>query len=211
MAKFCGNCGAELDDNARVCGQCGTPVEEVASNYNNVIIVDPEKQKKNQKTLKLIIVAVAVVVVVIIALNIVLNLTGYKGLIRKAMKAYENYDIDTLVSLSSDIYYYGYDGYAEYYFKYNVGDDLDAYESRVGHNYKLSYKIDGIYALSDRKQDTLIDEISFIYSDFNTGTIKKVMVADLTITAKAGSKSMQNSIQITMSKEEDGWKILYID
>lgn len=26
MAKFCGNCGAQLDDDDKVCGQCGTPV-----------------------------------------------------------------------------------------------------------------------------------------------------------------------------------------
>ena len=28
--KFCGKCGAQMDDSARVCGQCGTPFMEVA-------------------------------------------------------------------------------------------------------------------------------------------------------------------------------------
>lgn len=25
MAKFCGNCGAQMDDGAKICGMCGTP------------------------------------------------------------------------------------------------------------------------------------------------------------------------------------------
>lgn len=29
--KFCGNCGAQMDDAARVCGQCGTPFMEAAT------------------------------------------------------------------------------------------------------------------------------------------------------------------------------------
>lgn len=27
MSKFCGNCGAKLEDDARVCGNCGTPLD----------------------------------------------------------------------------------------------------------------------------------------------------------------------------------------
>ena len=27
MTRFCGNCGAPLDDDALVCGQCGTPID----------------------------------------------------------------------------------------------------------------------------------------------------------------------------------------
>ena len=30
MAKFCANCGAQLEDDARFCGECGTPVEDGA-------------------------------------------------------------------------------------------------------------------------------------------------------------------------------------
>ena len=30
MAKFCAQCGAQMDDNALFCGECGTPVEGAA-------------------------------------------------------------------------------------------------------------------------------------------------------------------------------------
>ena len=59
MAKFCGNCGAQLDDNAKVCGQCGTPVGTLSA-IPSVKIVDPEKQKKTKKTLKLICGLIAI-------------------------------------------------------------------------------------------------------------------------------------------------------
>ena len=36
MAKFCGNCGTQLEDNAKICGKCGTPLDGVCkSQYKN--------------------------------------------------------------------------------------------------------------------------------------------------------------------------------
>ena len=49
MAKFCGNCGAQLDDGDKVCGQCGTPVNGNAGTVPGLKVVDPEKKKKMAK------------------------------------------------------------------------------------------------------------------------------------------------------------------
>ncbi len=35
MAKFCGNCGATMDDNASVCGMCGTPFADNEQYYDD--------------------------------------------------------------------------------------------------------------------------------------------------------------------------------
>lgn len=211
MSKFCGNCGAELDDNARVCGQCGTPLEATPSKIPGVKIVAPEKQKKAKKTIKLIISLIAIVVVAAIAINIASNFTGYKGLLRKVMNAYEDYDIDTLVSLSSDMYYYGEEDWVEYYFEYSVGNNLDYFESYVGHNYKLSYDVQEVYTLSERKLDTLLDTIESSNPDFDISTISQVKVADIKVTAKEGKSSVSMSVQVTITKENGTWKLLYID
>ena len=45
MAKFCGNCGAQLDDGDKVCGQCGTPVNGNTGTVPSLKVVDPEKKK----------------------------------------------------------------------------------------------------------------------------------------------------------------------
>ena len=151
MAKFCGNCGTQLEDNAKICGKCGTPLDGMSANIPGLKVTDPEKQKKMKKTVKLVVGMVALVIVAVIAFNVVSQYTGYNRLLRKVMTAYENYDIDTLISLSSDMYYYGEEDWVEYYFEYSVGDDLDYFESYVGHNYKLSYDVQEVYTLSGRK------------------------------------------------------------
>lgn len=215
MAKFCGNCGAKLDDNARVCGQCGTPINGSLngslSKAPDLKIVNPEKKKKNRKRIKLIISLILIAAVAAVAWNVVSNFTGSKGLLRKVMAAYQEYDIDTLASLASEMYYYDNDEYLEQYLENCVGDDLDYFESSVGHSYKLSYEINEIYTLSDRKFDMLTEDIKDRYSDFDVSLIEKAAVADLTLTVKQGSKSINQDLTVTMTKEENSWKLLYIE
>ena len=210
MAKFCGNCGTELEDNAKICGNCGTPLEGVSDNIQRLKITDPKKQEKMKKMVKLVGGLAVLVIVAVIVLNVISQYTGYNGLLRKVMIAYEDYDIDTLISLSSDMYYYGDEDWVEYYFEYNVGEDLDYFESAVGHSYKLSYKVNETYSMSERKVNELFEEIDNTYTDFDISVIKKIVVADLTLTAKQGNKSVDRDIDIIMTKEEGSWRLLYI-
>ena len=46
MAKFCGNCGTQLEDNAKICGKCGTPLDGASANIPGLKVTDPEKQNK---------------------------------------------------------------------------------------------------------------------------------------------------------------------
>lgn len=211
MAKFCGNCGTQLEDNAKVCGNCGTPLDGAYTNIPGLKVTDPEKQKKMKKTVKRVVGLVLFVAVAIIGFNVVSQFTGYNGLLRKVMTAYEKYDIDTLVSLSSDMYYYGEEDWVDYYFDYSVGNDLDSFEASVGHSYKLTYEINETYVMSDRKVDEMLSEIEYSYPDFDVSIIEKVVVADLTVTAKQGSKSVNQDMNIVMTKENGTWRLLYIE
>lgn len=212
MAKFCGSCGAQLDDDAKVCGHCGTPVEEGQTKIPGFKVVDPEKKKKLLKKVKMILVLAVVVVIAIVGLNIVKSYTGSNGLIRKVMSAYENYDIDALVALSSDMYYYSdYDDYVDEYFEYSVGNNIDNFESSVGHSYKMSYEIEEVYDLSQRKQDEILENIEYSFPDFDVDTIDTIVVADVKVTAKQGTKSVSTNVKITMAKEGNSWKLLYLD
>lgn len=210
MAKFCGNCGAQMDDDAKVCGQCGTPVE---GNINTslVKIVDPEKVRRNKRIFKFIIVVIFIVAVAVTAINVISKFTGYNNLIRKTMSAYEQYDIDTLVSLSSDIYYYGEEDYAESYFENSVGPVLDYLEASVGHSCQMSYKVNETYTMSERKEKETLENIEYMYPDFDVNIIKKIVVANITITAKQENKSAKQDLDITMSKEGGTWKLLYLE
>lgn len=211
MAKYCGNCGTQLEDSAKVCGQCGTPLDGASLPRPKVKVIDPEKQKKAKRAVKLIASLVVLVAVVSVATNVISRYTGYNGLIRKVMVAYEDYDIDTLISLSSDMYYYGVEDWVEHYFEYTVGNSLDYFESAVGHKYKLSYEVIEIYEVSERKLSETLDTIKNTYSGFDVSMIKDIVVAEVTIVAKQGSTSVSRNINITMSKENGSWKVLYID
>lgn len=211
MAKFCGNCGARLEDDAKICGKCGTSVEGVTTSIPGLKVTDPEKQKKVKKTFKLVAGLMVLLIVAGIAFNVVSQYTGYNGLLRKVMAAYEKYDIDTLISLSSNMYYYGDEDSVEYYFESKVGENLDSFEASVGHNYKLSYKVNETYAMSERKENDLLDDIENAYMDFDISKIKKVVVADLTLTAKQGNKSTNRDMSIVMTKENGSWRLLYIE
>lgn len=210
MARFCGNCGAQLSDGAKVCGQCGTPVEDDAKSLT-VKIIDPEKKKKNKRVLKLVIAVVAVIAIAAIAITVIFNFTGYNGLLRKVMNAYKEYDIDTLVSLSSDLYYYAEEDYVEDYFKNSVGMTLDSFEASVGHNYKFLYKANEVYTLSDRKMSEMLDNIENSYPDFDVTSIEKVVVANLTITAQQDSATSSLDVDVILSKENGEWKVLYLE
>ena len=212
MAKFCGNCGSQLDDDARVCGQCGTPIDGNEGKIPGLKVVDPEKQKKQKKKVKRTIVLLTVVFIAIVGIKVILSFTGINGLVRKVMVAYENYDIDRLVTLSSDMYYYSDDeNYVDDYFGYAVGNNIDYYESAVGHNYKMSYEVEEIYDLSQRRQDEIINNIESIYPDFDVDIISKMAVANVKITVKQEGEMVSQNVMITMSKEEGTWRLLYLE
>lgn len=210
MARFCGNCGAQIDENAKVCGQCGTPVED-STKTPPVKIIDPEKKKKNKKIFKIVIALALVVAASIAVINVASHFTGYNGLLRKVMAAYEEYDIDTLASLSSDIYYYGEDDYVESYFENSIGSVLDSFESSVGHSYQFFYEVNETYIMSERKAKEALDGIEYAYPDFDVSIIEKMVVSDITVIAKQGNESIEKELNITMSKENGTWKLLYIE
>lgn len=204
MARFCGNCGVQIDEKAKVCGQCGTSIDGKMKSFPANKAVPKKKFLKIVAVLFLLIVVTAVV-------NIVSQFTGYRGLIRKAMAAYENYDIDTLVSLSSDVYYYGNEDYVENYFENRVGDALDSFETSVGHNYKFSYEINEIYQLSNRRASEILNDIEDVYPDFDISIIKDIYAADITVSVSKDERLSSNKIQIIMTEENEVRKILYID
>ena len=210
MAKFCGNCGAKMEDDDKVCGQCGAPVDR-ETKTSLVKIINKERKKKNKKIIILIIALILVVVVVAAAINVAIKFTGANGLLRKVMSAYEEYDIDTLVSLSSEIYYYGEDDYVETYFKNIVGATLNLFESSIGHDCQISYEINEIYAMSERNKEETLEEIKNTYPDFDVSIINEIVVSNITVIAKKDGASVEEKLKIIMSKEEGAWKLLYID
>ena len=215
MSKFCGNCGAQLDDAAKICGQCGTPLNDGTESMQNIPginYVDPEKKAKTKKRVKLFAGLAVSVVVLIIAINIISGFIGYKGATRKIMNAYKDYNVDTLVDMTSptimEIYdsFYSTD-YIETYYQNYLSGELDYYEDHAGHNYKISYEITDTYELSERKIDSLFDSISNYLDGFDNDEISKMMVVEVKVTAKDGKNSASKTINICLTKEDGKWNL----
>lgn len=211
MGNFCGNCGAPLDENANVCGRCGMPVNGDSYKGKKVKAIKPHKQKKMGIKIKLLIAFLVIAVVAVAALKVVSEFRGSKGLVRIVMKAYEEYDINTLVSLSSNMYTYAPENYIEQYLGNSIGNVLDSFESKVGHKYKFSYEVTEHYDMSERKKAQILSQIELIYPDFNINSVKEMAAADIIVTAKQNGKTADQKITITMTKEGDSWRWLYLE
>ncbi len=215
MAKFCGSCGAQMDDNDKVCGNCGTPVPGAAK------INVPSKEEvasvagsdKVKKILPVAIVAVVAVVVIIVAVKILSGITGYNGAVNKMAKALKDNDNEALYNLSSCISdeinesWYGEDFYDQY--DRQISSVLDKYEDKVGNIKKISVKINDATEVSDRKFNSYREDLQNAYN-MDTSAIKKMVKLDITITVKGSKKSaVYNVDNLVAVKESGGWKLLY--
>ncbi len=215
MAKFCGNCGTALEENAKVCGNCGTAVEiieeKAVQKIPGIDYADPEKKAKTKKKIKTLLSLAAVIVVLCIAFNIALGFVGYRGAVRKIMNAFEDYDVDTFVSMASDMYFsYGDEDYAHSRFETQITNLLDYYEDSVGYDFKLKYDIESAHKLSKHRFENLIESMSG-RELFDPNIIKKAMIVVVEVDAEGSMGEMESRIEMTLTKEDGSWKILYFN
>lgn len=217
MSKFCGNCGAQLDDTAKVCGYCGNALSIEPENTKTTTIpgirteADKEKSAKMTKNIKTIVVAVALVIVLSLGINVVSSFTGYKGVVRKVVNAFEDYDMNTLCSYASSLCYYGND--IEYYediFEDRVSAKLDYYENMLGHNLKMNFEIVDSYKLDDRKVDNLLEELEDMGA--YAGKIDTIRRVEIELEIK-GSRNTSTFLidDLLLIKENGKWKVLYLN
>ena len=207
MAKFCGYCGALMDDNAHVCGNCGKPFDGTETEDSNV---------NNSKSRALLIIGLLLAVLavaVIVGVSISSAGSGRQKLIRKVMKAYEKEDIDALVDMSSGIYDRdSADGLtADSYFRSIVEGRISFYESSVGHSFKLMYQVEEIYDMSERRRDEYVSSIMGTHPGIVADMITDMSAAEMKVTAKQGNRTVDDHIRIVMTKEGKDWKLLYLE
>lgn len=224
MAKFCGNCGTQMPDDARVCGNCGTPFAGAAPSYTRpaaqatAVGADdnsPAKREKNKKLGMLICAGVAVVVLLSILIGVIAGNSGYKGTVKKFVNAIEEYDITSLEEMTSSTYTVLYDFLDS---DADVGalweDELEdvtaEFDKYLGTEYKLNYEIVSAYDASTYRMDQLL-EIYYDMDGFNPSTIEEMKIVNLTITAKGKKIERVKRVELVLSKEDGKWKIFECD
>ena len=178
MAKFCGNCGAEMADDARICGSCGTLMEEVD--------VAPAPATKKKLTPVVAVAVVAAVAVLIACLLPAFGVVGYK----KALKDYYNFTCKGKISEKSlialapkdvwdamedswdeDDMDFDMDEFAENYEE--VFDDMKDYlDEEYGDNWRITYKVDSKKKIKDSKLKKIARALNDDY-DIKKSSVKK--------------------------------------
>lgn len=213
MARFCANCGGPLGVADRVCGNCGTPAQDVPAGDQSVkvqnVLGKTENNKKFMKLAVIPIIAVVVIIIAIIASKVIGNVTGYKGTIRKMIKAMQDYDMVELESLASSVSDEVYGNNEFYSYEDMVSNVLDGYEDKVGTISKISYEITDASEFSDvslkRAKSNLVDNYNI-----DVGNIKEIMSIELMLTVKGSEKSASYNVDdLYLIKEGGKWKLYY--
>lgn len=242
MAKFCGNCGSRWEDAARVCGNCGTPLVMHAARpiptrpvpappperygygvgagvppHTGTAVrertpMDPAQAKKMKKIALWSGIGTAILIVLIVVIALIASSGGHSGVLDDVMEAYEVNDIERLIDMSSDAYYYGSSDGVDRYFENAVSDRVNAYQYRAGYGYRFSYDVVRETRLTREEELwSFRQQLNAYYPDFDASVIEEVMLSDIVITIRQGAESFEDNIRVTLTKEPEGWKVLYID
>ena len=67
------------------------------------------------------------------------------------------------------------------------------------------------HRMSERNTAETLEGIKNTYPDFDVNVIDEIVVSNITVTAKKDGASVDEKLNIIMSKEGGTWKLLYID
>lgn len=211
MAKFCGNCGAEVEDDARVCGNCGVPLGGASSPKVDFKVPDKVKNADFKKIAVIVAVILAVIIIGSIAFNIVRNNTGYRAMLNRSFKAIQKADTEGLMKELSVFIEdsYGDDDLLEDDLDISINSYLDRLEDEVGAEPKISFEIKKASKLSDRKLKQLKDNLEDNDKDYDGDELQKAMHVDLKLKIKGPDDTSTDSINnMLIVKENGAWKVL---
>ena len=205
MAKFCGNCGTQLDDDARVCGCCGTPVDGEKVKTKTI---NPGTKKKIKTIGILSLMGIVVLIAGIITFNTISYMNGYEKPIKEFVSAMSDFDIDKLLTVSSEI---GMTDDSMYDIDEElssvISSVLDNYEFSVGYDVKLDCEVTESYILPERKYLELTNYIEEMYY-YDTSYINDIAYAKVDIIAKGvdGEKTFSDQ-NVYVIKEDGKWGV----
>ena len=239
MSKFCGNCGAMMEDDVSVCGICGTPFNDEAQSYDNsgynensnsivnsgeTAVVQAPLTPNQAKIKKVIIfgaIGIGVIIVLVIVVNIVSSIFAnqYKKALDKYFEGINERNFDTYLSGMCQM---ERDAIEENSKDIEAVDDNfgelidkgfdaaeDKYDGKLGKDIKLTYEVKDVDDLSERKTEKLLE-----YADeklkMDTENATAVKVVNVKIKLK-GSKEEKKigSGKIYVVKDNGEWGVYY--
>lgn len=214
MSKFCGNCGATLDDAAVVCGYCGAPLAATPNNnkpnkINSAGFTSVLKEITSNKIFKIAVPAVIGIVVIIITISIISSFTGYKGAIKDFVKAYEDMDVDTMIEMSSDLATKGQDDDAVEDLEEKLNDHFDHIDEELKTTPEIDYEI----LTDDKLKDSQLNKYKDMFDDLDLSSsdINQARKVKIRFTYKYDERTKTRTSTFIMFKEGGDWKFYNVD
>lgn len=233
MAKFCGNCGSQQPDNARVCGNCGAPFAAPVQNgaprqaprpVNNNI--DPAKKANLMKYGKLVAMALAAIIVIGLIIGIISACTSGNAeyVAKQYIKALDKGNERKIATMSSSMFTKDArndlaemlvedweDDYDDCKITKIKIDDVEKIDKDDVKDMRDELK-DGFKDLKEMIKDDDIDkddvEDMGINLKYNAGKIKSLAEVTVEITFKDEDGDKQKEeIMVYLIKEGGAWKI----
>ncbi len=211
MPKFCGSCGAQAEDDAKICGACGAPLEADSSSMSipGLQYMDPEKKAMYKKYGILAGIVAAVVIFAIIAFNIISGFIGYKGVIRKHINALENCDAPAYIETLS-AYFTDAEAWDEYDIEEAIDDTLSKklveYEDALDGEPSIDYEITKVSEWSNSKLKNFKKD----YEDndwYDVDDISKGLTVRIKLTIKSDDDELTERKELSLVKENGSWKV----
>ena len=211
--KFCGKCGAQLDDNATFCGSCGAAqevqVQPAAAQTNNDPIMDKVNSITKGNPVKIIIAAVAAVVAIFAIIFITRSVIGSgaltaKGAVKKYVKAVAAQDFKKILNYAMTKPMYKA---SEMNKKEFIEEDGDFYDKDDAYKIK-DFKVKKVKTYSGKKVKDYNEDF---YDEYDVKPhIKKLAV--VTVTYKVYDEDSEDwekvEKQYTTYKYHGNWYVL---
>ncbi len=209
MARFCGNCSAEIADGVEFCGNCGAPAPAAAPVADIVKVGSFEINKKKLPVIG--VAAVAVIAVIVLLISLIFGGGGYKS-------AMDNY-VDVMNGKASKIEKLAPKEYWKYveeeedvtvkeikkafeeYYEEALKDNL---EDEYGKNVKYSYKINDKKELSKKKLEACAEAISDKY-DIKESKVKALYELEVELKTKGSEDEEEDEDTAYVVKIGSKW------
>lgn len=223
MAKFCPNCGSQLENDSLFCASCGTRVEiepQPQPTYTPAGGVNtpptpptPVNKLKSKLTKKHLVLGGSILAgIIVVILALALLFPGPKAVAKKYVKGYLNGNAKQVVSCAPSFFYEDKDEKNEAIENLEeIFEDMELDEFD-----KIKYEIKDVTKLSrdEREQlESMLEMYERYYDDFDADSInvKKAKKVEVKITVKDGGDTHRETFEIILVKYKGQWKVLYSD
>ncbi len=210
MSKFCGNCGATLEDSATACTNCGMAIGNSTPVQSSPLSQSPKK--KASKKIAIILCLTAAVALIAWGASFAMRYIGYRAVITNTVNAICDCDADRLSSLF-------YEPSVDAIWKSDGLDDdslryaMNNLEDNLGDDCKIKYKVNYTKKISVKDTKGFSEWLAYSYKDerFIDNDISQFLLVDTTFIAKGKDRAETISLDVLLAKEDGNWKIFYFN